>query len=322
MGRCWKIHVAFALFFLIQLVPLNCIPNPLPQSDEEPSTSASTGKADTKASDKQDTTPGGNGAPPEKNTVEPSTSASTAKADTKAGDKTYTKPGRNDPPSGENKTTHTNNYTEAVPASTAANNKIPTLNENALNISDDLSTAPPTTVVAPPRPPTSTAPIPVVKAKQSVMATTENQGLVHTEPADSLQSTKESEDFNAYQMDSFDDEDENTEDDEYDLRADNTVDADQLMRSNTGQKDVHMKDTSIYTPQDEDSHFFFHLIILTFLVAIVYITYHNKRKIFLLAQSRHWRDGLCSRKNMEYQRLDQSVQEAMPTLKMTQDYIF
>lgn len=42
---------------------------------------------------------------------------------------------------------------------------------------------------------------------------------------------------------------------------------------------VHIKDTTIYTTQDEDSHFFFHLVIIAFLVAIVYITYHNKRKV-------------------------------------------
>ncbi|KAF3705586.1 Keratinocyte-associated transmembrane protein 2 Precursor [Channa argus] len=77
-----------------------------------------------------------------------------------------------------------------------------------------------------------------------------------------------------------------------------------------------------YNSEDEDSHFFFHLVILAFLVAIVYITYHNKRKIFLLAQSRRWKDGLCSRNTVEYHRLDQNVNEAMPSLKMTRDYIF
>ncbi|XP_024287975.2 keratinocyte-associated transmembrane protein 2 isoform X2 [Oncorhynchus tshawytscha] len=110
--------------------------------------------------------------------------------------------------------------------------------------------------------------------------------------------------------------------------VDGMVDADdddQVVLSpakSAGKIDVRMKDTNIYTTQDEDSHFFFHLVILAFLVAIVYITYHNKRKIFLLAQSRRWRDGLCSRNNVEYHRLDQNVNEAMPSLKMTQDYIF
>uniref|UniRef100_A0A673GTF0 Keratinocyte-associated transmembrane protein 2 n=1 Tax=Sinocyclocheilus rhinocerous TaxID=307959 RepID=A0A673GTF0_9TELE len=80
------------------------------------------------------------------------------------------------------------------------------------------------------------------------------------------------------------------------------------------------KDTSIYT-QDQDSHFFFHLVIIALLVAIVYITYHNKRKLMLLAQSRRWRDGFCSR-GVEYHRLEQNVNEAMPSLKMTNDYIF
>uniref|UniRef100_A0A8C1WVF6 Chromosome 5 open reading frame 15 n=1 Tax=Cyprinus carpio TaxID=7962 RepID=A0A8C1WVF6_CYPCA len=85
--------------------------------------------------------------------------------------------------------------------------------------------------------------------------------------------------------------------------------------------DVNDQNKVTYTPQDEDSHFFFHLVIIAFLVAIVYITYHNKRKLMLLAQSRRWRDGFCSR-GVEYHRLDQNVNEAMPSLKMTNDYIF
>ncbi|XP_019725211.1 keratinocyte-associated transmembrane protein 2 [Hippocampus comes] len=78
----------------------------------------------------------------------------------------------------------------------------------------------------------------------------------------------------------------------------------------------------IYNTEDEDSHFFFHLVILAFLVALIYITYHNKRKILLLAQSRRWKESLCSRNTVEYHRLDQNVNEAMPSLKMTRDYIF
>ncbi|XP_064377206.1 keratinocyte-associated transmembrane protein 2 [Dromaius novaehollandiae] len=81
-----------------------------------------------------------------------------------------------------------------------------------------------------------------------------------------------------------------------------------------------IKDADV-TGLEEDSHFFFHLVIVAFLVAVVYITYHNKRKIFLLVQSRRWRDGLCSR-TVEYHRLDQNVNEAMPSLKITNDYVF
>lgn len=44
--------------------------------------------------------------------------------------------------------------------------------------------------------------------------------------------------------------------------------------------EVHMKDTT-FASQNEDSHFFFHMVIIAFLVAIVYITYHNKRKVCL-----------------------------------------
>lgn len=46
-----------------------------------------------------------------------------------------------------------------------------------------------------------------------------------------------------------------------------------------GKIDIHMKGTTIYATQDEDSHFFFHLVIIALLVAIMYITYHNKRKV-------------------------------------------
>ncbi|XP_062976800.1 keratinocyte-associated transmembrane protein 2 [Elgaria multicarinata webbii] len=81
-----------------------------------------------------------------------------------------------------------------------------------------------------------------------------------------------------------------------------------------------MKDSPV-SELENDSHFFFHLVIVVFLVAVVYITYHNKRKIILLVQSRRWRDGLCSR-TVGYHRLDQNVNEAMPSLKITNDYIF
>ncbi|XP_051793244.1 keratinocyte-associated transmembrane protein 2 isoform X23 [Acanthochromis polyacanthus] len=82
------------------------------------------------------------------------------------------------------------------------------------------------------------------------------------------------------------------------------------------------KGVDSYNTEDEDSHFFFHLVILAFLVAIGYIAYHNKRKIFHLAHNRRWKDSLCSRNTVEYRRLDQNVNEAMPSLKMTRDYIF
>ncbi|XP_068265130.1 keratinocyte-associated transmembrane protein 2 [Nyctibius grandis] len=86
--------------------------------------------------------------------------------------------------------------------------------------------------------------------------------------------------------------------------------------------DEKIKDVSVTgLEEEEDSHFFFHLVVVAFLVAVVYVTYHNKRKIFLLVQSRRWRDGLCSR-TVEYHRLDQNVNEAMPSLKITNDYIF
>nr|XP_046266222.1 keratinocyte-associated transmembrane protein 2 [Scatophagus argus] len=156
--------------------------------------------------------------------------------------------------------------------------------------------------------------------------------------SDLLQSTDRA---TASQLDLDDYTNEGDEDDDDDVYGDN-IDSDNmdsidtLYESSDGSKDqtvdrlqpadgmqvTRYNGADSYNTEDEDSHFFFHLVILAFLVAIVYITYHNKRKIFLLAQSRRWKDGLCSRNTVEYHRLDQNVNEAMPSLKMTRDYIF
>nr|XP_006116130.1 keratinocyte-associated transmembrane protein 2 isoform X1 [Pelodiscus sinensis] len=105
-----------------------------------------------------------------------------------------------------------------------------------------------------------------------------------------------------------------------DLREDEETDTFDSYSEHVKSLDAKIKD-SVSELEEEDTHFFFHLVIIAFLVAVVYITYHNKRKIFLLVQSRRWRDGLCSR-TVEYHRLDQNVNEAMPSLKITNDYIF
>ncbi|XP_010174961.2 keratinocyte-associated transmembrane protein 2, partial [Antrostomus carolinensis] len=43
--------------------------------------------------------------------------------------------------------------------------------------------------------------------------------------------------------------------------------------------DEKIKDVSVTgLEEDDDSHFFFHLVVVAFLVAVVYVTYHNKRK--------------------------------------------
>ncbi|KAL2778822.1 keratinocyte-associated transmembrane protein 2 precursor [Daubentonia madagascariensis] len=101
--------------------------------------------------------------------------------------------------------------------------------------------------------------------------------------------------------------------------------SDDTLEENRGYMEIEQSVKSFKTPssniEEEDGHFFFHLIIFAFCIAVVYVTYHNKRKIFLLVQSRKWRDGLCS-KTVEYHRLDQNVNEAMPSLKITNDYIF
>uniref|UniRef100_A0A5F8GID0 Keratinocyte associated transmembrane protein 2 n=1 Tax=Monodelphis domestica TaxID=13616 RepID=A0A5F8GID0_MONDO len=107
---------------------------------------------------------------------------------------------------------------------------------------------------------------------------------------------------------------------DYDWTPNTRDDTDEQMQGNTGyagfEQTVNLNNfhetKSFKSPssniEEEDSHFFFHLIIFALLIAIVYITYHNKRKIFLMVQSRKWRDGLCS-KTVEYHRLDQNVNE-------------
>nr|XP_027805411.1 keratinocyte-associated transmembrane protein 2 [Marmota flaviventris] len=112
---------------------------------------------------------------------------------------------------------------------------------------------------------------------------------------------------------------------DYDWTTSPRDESDETLEENRGYMEIEQSVKSFKAPssnvEEEDSHFFFHLIFFAFCIAIVYVTYHNKRKIFLLVQSRKWRDGLCS-KTVEYHRLDQNVNEAMPSLKITNDYIF
>lgn len=83
-----------------------------------------------------------------------------------------------------------------------------------------------------------------------------------------------------------DDDDDDTygdDDDEYELvRNNDNKDRNEIRQppqQPSGMDVTHNKGPDSYTTEDEDSHFFFHLVILAFLVAIVYITYHNKRKV-------------------------------------------
>ncbi|KAM4726901.1 keratinocyte-associated transmembrane protein 2 isoform 2-T2 [Anableps anableps] len=123
-------------------------------------------------------------------------------------------------------------------------------------------------------------------------------------------------------FDNYDDGDD--DEDDYQDSDDFLVNSFDEKKENKDQVDIKqpVNEVDSFNSEEQDSHFFFHLVILAFLVAIVYITYHNKKKIFLLVQSRRWKEGLCSRNNTEYHRLDQNVNEAMPSLKMTRDYIF
>ncbi|KAM9332198.1 keratinocyte-associated transmembrane protein 2 isoform 2-T2 [Pholidichthys leucotaenia] len=132
---------------------------------------------------------------------------------------------------------------------------------------------------------------------------------------------------NRYNQDYLDSEDDDEKDDDVYAEDGRFALDDKNQLDNRQQQSIEtevtrFKDINSYNTENEDSHFFFHLVILAFLVAVVYITYHNKRKIFLLVQSRRWKEGLCSRNTVAYHRLDQNVNEAMPSLKITRDYIF
>ncbi|XP_062820909.1 keratinocyte-associated transmembrane protein 2 [Anolis carolinensis] len=75
-------------------------------------------------------------------------------------------------------------------------------------------------------------------------------------------------------------------------------------------------------PQQGGGHFFLHLVAVAFLVAVAYVAYHNKRKILVLVQGWRWQEGLQGSKGQGYRRLDQNVEEAMPSLKAAQPYVF
>lgn len=59
----------------------------------------------------------------------------------------------------------------------------------------------------------------------------------------------------------------------------------EALEENRGYMEIEQSERPFKTPpsniEEEDSHFFFHLIIFAFCIAIVYITYHNKRKVSL-----------------------------------------
>uniref|UniRef100_A0A673SUZ8 Chromosome 5 open reading frame 15 n=1 Tax=Suricata suricatta TaxID=37032 RepID=A0A673SUZ8_SURSU len=59
----------------------------------------------------------------------------------------------------------------------------------------------------------------------------------------------------------------------------------EALEENRNYMEIEQSVRSFKTPssniEEEDSHFFFHLIIFAFCIAVVYITYHNKRKVSL-----------------------------------------
>uniref|UniRef100_A0A3Q0S4D0 Chromosome 5 open reading frame 15 n=1 Tax=Amphilophus citrinellus TaxID=61819 RepID=A0A3Q0S4D0_AMPCI len=170
-----------------------------------------------------------------------------------------------------------------------------------------------TTVHSSPEKPTAT-----VKAAETTKAATDEPYITDFNTENTLTPSIDEHNQDLLTTDNDDDADADDDEDSY-TGGDVYSEVPEKNRKQPSEGDVTRYKESA---EDEDSHFFFHLVILAFLVAIVYITYHNKRKIYLLVQSRRWKEGLCSRNTVEYHRLDQNVNEAMPSLKMTRDYIF
>lgn len=87
-------------------------------------------------------------------------------------------------------------------------------------------------------------------------------------------------DLDVYQNEGDDDAAYGNSEDDDNIDAPYETDVkDQTVRLSDGMEVPRYKGADSYNTEDEDSHFFFHLVILAFLVAIVYITYHNKRKV-------------------------------------------
>ncbi|XP_038163176.1 keratinocyte-associated transmembrane protein 2 [Cyprinodon tularosa] len=195
------------------------------------------------------------------------------------------------------------------------------------SLGPDATATKPTTQPPSKAPTTTKAATPETeKPENDIKDATTNPTTV--ESIDALLPTDDKESENTNNLDDTNDKyyDDNDDDDDSEDYIQSTNDGIFELKDNKDQSKMKQP-SQIYEPnsndsENQDSNFFFHLVILVLLVAIVYITYHNKRKILLLVQSRRWKEGLCSRNNVEYRRLDQNVNEAMPSLKMTKDYIF
>ncbi|ELV11427.1 Keratinocyte-associated transmembrane protein 2, partial [Tupaia chinensis] len=63
--------------------------------------------------------------------------------------------------------------------------------------------------------------------------------------------------------------------------------SEETLEENRGYMEIEHSVKSFKTPssniEEEDSHFFFHLIIFAFCIVVVYVTYHNKRKVEVCA---------------------------------------
>lgn len=83
--------------------------------------------------------------------------------------------------------------------------------------------------------------------------------------------------------DDYDDDDDDDDEDGANNLFENLEDiklqTESRLQPPDGLEMTRYKGADSYNSEDEDSHFFFHLVILAFLVAIAYITYHNKRKV-------------------------------------------
>lgn len=129
-------------------------------------------------------------------------------------------------------------------------------------------------LVSTPEPPTSAA-----KTPEPAKPATEEPDILDPDPSDEQDPST----LKDTGLDEYGEVEDDAEDDDDDYLQDNTDDMkDQTeirQQEPDRREDLSFKEADSYNTEDEDSHFFFHLVILAFLVAIAYITYHNKRKV-------------------------------------------
>lgn len=143
--------------------------------------------------------------------------------------------------------------------------------------------------VTPASPDAPTTPVGVAQTEGSQTTASDSAAFTAPNPSTALPRS-DTESYHGGEEDGGDEEDPNEpyggDDDDGDDggddvygAADNPKEDKKAKGPGADRPDTGSQEVDSYDMEDEDSHFFFHLVILAFLVAIVYISYHNKKKV-------------------------------------------